>query len=211
VVGGIGLIEDISKIATLKGAQDGDAIVIVGETRGHLGASAYARVILGLDGGAAGSAPAVDLASEKRNAAFVRALVREGLVHAAHDVSEGGIACAIAEMALSSGIGAFADLYGHYIGAPRGFGPGASVPGILFGEDSARYVLAAPRASTARIQALAKEAGVPCDCLGESDGFSKSEVGVGFNFDEFGIHGAPLSALRAAYEGWLPKYMSGEG
>jgi phosphoribosylformylglycinamidine synthase len=209
VVGGIGLIDDLDRIATLKGAQDGDALVLIGETRGHLGASAYARTILGLDGAAAGPAPPIDLNIEKRNAAFVRKLVHEGLVHAVHDVSEGGIACAMAEMALSSGLGAFADLYGHCVGAPRGFGPGASVQGILFGEDSARYVIAAPRGSTARIQSLAKEAGVPCDCLGASDGFSKSEQSVGFSFDEFGIHGAPLSALRAAYEGWLPAYMKG--
>ncbi len=209
VVGGIGLIEDLSKITTLKGARDGDALIFIGETKGHLGASAYARVVLGLDGAAAGSAPPVDLEVEKRNAALVRKLIHEGLVHAVHDVSEGGIACALTEMALSSGLGVFADLYGHYIGAPRGFGPGASVLGILFGEDSARYVIAAPRASTLRIQALANEAGVPCNCLGDSDGFSKAEEAVGFNFDEFGIWGAPLATLRAAHEGWLPTYMSG--
>ncbi|HEY7800233.1 MAG TPA: phosphoribosylformylglycinamidine synthase II, partial [Hyphomonadaceae bacterium] len=86
---------------------------------------------------------------------------------------------------------------------------GVSVQGILFGEDSARYVIAAPRASTVRIQSLAKEAGVPCDCLGASDGFSKGEESVGFSFDEFGIHGVALSTLRAAHEGWLPAYMKG--
>jgi phosphoribosylformylglycinamidine synthase len=208
VVGGIGLIEDLDHIATLKGAQDGDALVLVGETKGHLGASAYARNILGLEGSAAGPAPPVDLAVEKRNAAFVRKLVQEGLVHAAHDVSEGGLACAIAEMALSSGLGAFADLYGHYIGAPRGFGPGVSLRGILFGEDNARYVLAAPRTSTTRIEALAKEAGVPCHCLLAGNGFSKNDE-VGFNFDEFGMPGVELSKLRAAHEGWLPAYMKG--
>src|SRR6201991_5162088 len=67
VVGGIGLIEDVTKIATLKGAQAGDHLMVLGETHGHLGASAYARTILGLDGAAAGNAPGVDLATEKKN------------------------------------------------------------------------------------------------------------------------------------------------
>ena len=96
VVGGIGLIENLDHIATLKGAQAGDRLFVVGETKGHLGASAYARTVLGLDGVAAGSAPAVDLEIEKRNAAFVRKLVKGGYAHAVHDISEGGIACAAA-------------------------------------------------------------------------------------------------------------------
>ena len=65
VVGGIGLIEDVSKIATLKGTQPGDVLFVVGEMRGHLGASLYARVILGLDGPAAGPPPPVDLGRRK--------------------------------------------------------------------------------------------------------------------------------------------------
>jgi len=210
VVGGIGLIEDLNKIATLKGAQDGDALVLVGETKGHLGASAYARTILGLDGAAAGSAPPVDLAVEKRNAAFVRKLIREGLVHAVHDVSEGGLACAVADMALSSGLGAFADLYAYSVGEPNGVGPGLSLPEILFSEDNARYIAAAPRGAIARIAALAQEAGVPCDCLRETDGFRKGDD-VAFNFDRHGIHSVKFDTLRAAHEGWLPNYMKGAG
>jgi phosphoribosylformylglycinamidine synthase len=210
VVGGIGLIENLDHVATLKGAQDGDALILIGETAGHLGASAYARVILGLDGAAAGSAPPVDLQVEKRNAALVRKLIHEGLVHATHDVSEGGLACAVADMALYSGIGVFADLYGHYGGAPNGYGPGATVPEILFGEDNARYIAAAPRSAVTRIETLARAAGVPCHCLSETDGFRKGDD-VSFSFDEQGIHGLKLDVLRAAHEGWLPNYMKGGG
>ena len=105
VVGGIGLIEDVSKIATLKGAQEGDMLVVIGETRGHMGASAYARVILGLDGRRPAAPRLSILAIEKRNATFVRKLICSGMVNAVHDVSEGGLACAAAEMALASGIG----------------------------------------------------------------------------------------------------------
>ncbi len=210
VVGGIGLIEDLGKIATLKGAQDDDALVLIGETKGHLGASAYARVILGLDGAAAGSAPPVDLDAEMRNAAFVRRLIREGLVHAVHDVSDGGLACAAAEMALSSGLGVFADLHAYHVGGPDGVGPGLSLAEILFGEDNARYIAAAPRGSVARIKTLAMEAGVPCDCLRETDGFRRGGD-VSFDFGERGVHGVKLDTLRAAHEGWLPTYMKGAG
>lgn len=208
VVGGIGLIENLDHVATIGGARDGDALVLIGETAGHLGASAYARTILGLDGTAAGSAPPVDLKVEQRNAALVRKLIREGLVHAVHDISEGGLACAMADMALSSGVGAFVDLYRYYIGGPNGAGPGVKLPGILFGEDNARYIAAAPRGAVARIAALAKEAGVPCDCFSETDGFRTGD-GIAFNFDEFGIHGVDLATLRGAHEGWLPTYMKG--
>src|SRR5690606_8198881 len=104
VVGGIGLIEDLDKVATLKGAQAGDVLLLIGKTGSHLGASAYARTVLGLDSAAAGSAPPVDLAVEVRNAAFVRELIQDGLAHAVHDVSDGGIACAAAEMALAANL-----------------------------------------------------------------------------------------------------------
>src|SRR6185503_19962155 len=112
----------------LKGAQPGDVLILVGDSKGHMGASAYARTILGLDGAAAGSAPPVDLAIEKRTAEFIRELVRDGLVNAVHDVSEGGVACATAEIGLSSGHGVV--LTGDWTHAE------------LVGEDQARYLLA---------------------------------------------------------------------
>ena len=105
VVGGVGLIEDLDKVATLKGAQAGDVLILIGETKGHLGASLYAREILGLDGDEAGPPPPVDLEAEKKNADFVRDLIERGLVNAVHDVSDGGVACAAAEMALAANLG----------------------------------------------------------------------------------------------------------
>jgi phosphoribosylformylglycinamidine (FGAM) synthase-like enzyme len=200
VVGGIGLIEDVSKIATLKGAQEGDHLIIIGETTGHLGASAYARMILGLDGGAAGPPPSVDLEVEKSNAAFVRGLIRDGLAHAVHDVSEGGIACAAAEMALSAGKGLLLDLY------PLGHG----VAGAAFGENGARYLIAASPVSIREITAKAASNGIRCEVVANVTGFSEKTTDIAFNFDERGLWSVELSTLRAAHEGWLPKYMRGE-
>ncbi len=203
VVGGVGLIEDVSKIATLKGAQDGDVIVLIGKIGGHMGASAYARTILGLDGAAAGSAPKVDLAVEKRNAGCVRDLVRKGLVNAAHDVSEGGIACAAVETALASNVGIKLSL--------------AASPATYFGEDQARYLLAVPAAKVHGALAAAAAAAVPAEQIGEVlkgdvlDTNSRELIGRAEPRVIFGDWmSLPLARLRAAHEGWLPRYMKGE-
>ena len=84
----------------MRALQPGDVLILIGETKGHLGASLYAREWLGLKGEELGPPPRVDLEMEIRNAAFVRKLIEDGRVNAVHDVSDGGIACAAAEMAL---------------------------------------------------------------------------------------------------------------
>jgi len=198
-VGGIGLIEDLDKIATLKGAEAGDLLLVVGETTGHLGASAYARVILGLDGAAAGNAPAVDLETEKANAAFVRQLIRDGLVHAVHDISEGGLACAAAEMALSANIQVriHAD-------------PDAPVE-ALFGEDQGRYLIALSLEQMDQAFERLQEADIPGQHVGDffDETFTEGP-GVFITFEDMEKgHHLPLSTLRAAHEGWLPNYMKG--
>jgi phosphoribosylformylglycinamidine synthase len=209
VVGGIGLIEDLDKIATLKGAQAGDVLLLVGETHCHLGASLYARVILGLDGPAAGSAPPVDLMLEKRNAALVREVIRAGLVNAVHDISDGGIACAAAEMALAGGVGLGLVINDCVIDVDA---PQANLG--MFGESCAAYLLSVPASKWGDVQAAAEQAGVRLTAVGglrsnESvptltiwdDDTETAEV----------ICAIPLSTLRAAHEGWLPNYMKGGG
>ena len=213
VVGGVGLIEDLDKVAMLKGAQPGDLLVLIGETKGHLGASLFAREILGLDGDEAGPPPPVDLAIEQRNADFVRNLIERGLVNAVHDVSAGGIACAAAEMALSGGVtlklslddpaddgheGTFAQLWAQ----------------ILFGETQGRYLVSCSRSEFARIVELANAEGVRMTGDGT---YSKSPLGtaiseeqtsVGFSEEEFSnSFELSLAPLREAHEGWLPSYM----
>ena len=194
VVGGVGLIDDLSKIATLRGAQHLDDLILIGETRGHLGASLYARVILSLDGASAGSAPPVDLAEEKRTAALVRDLVARGLVNAVHDISEGGLACAAAEMALASGIG-----------VTFGCDETHALPNFagLFGEDQSRYLLAASHEQLGRWNDLGL---VPLS-IGY---FGGEEVTILLGAGDGQRADIPLAALRAAHEGWLPTYMRGD-
>jgi len=195
VVGGIGLIEDLSKIATLKGAQEGDDLFILGDTGRHLGASAYARVILGLDGPAAGSPPPVDLAVEMRNAAIVRKLIAASLVNAVHDVSDGGIACAAAEMALASGIG-----------VELRYGDNDRDVSDLFGETQARYLLAIkPGSREAAMQVMAP---APHFLAGSFQGDLFLDHSSGILGRRIRLR---LSTLRAAHEGWLPNYMKGAG
>ena len=178
VVGGVGLIEDLSKTATLKGAQPGDTLILFGETKGHLGASLYAREILGLKVDEAGPPPPVDLEVEKRNADFVRSLIEKGLVNAVHDVSDGGIACAAAELALAAKCGvAFNETFDASLGN-------------LFGE---------------RVGAFLISVGADTFDQWNFEGEGASQIG---RFEGSSIVEVPLSRLRDAHEGWLPNYMN---
>jgi len=209
VVGGVGLIDDLSKIATLKGARAGDVLIVIGETRGHLGASLYSRVALQLDGVAAGSAPAVNLPLEKQTAALVRQLVSEGLIGAVHDVSEGGVACAAAEMALASGIGVRINSDDIGYEATSGSDQSVLIPapstGALFGEDQARYLVVLRDHADERFAELAEAHGIAFCGIGM---FGGDAVSISSRAVAQGA--VSLATLRAAHENWLPAYMRGE-
>ncbi|MDB5443791.1 MAG: phosphoribosylformylglycinamidine synthase, partial [Phenylobacterium sp.] len=102
-VGGVGLIADYARRADYSSMKPGDALVLIGETRGELGASMYLREILGREDGAP---PPVDLPAERRHGDFVRGAILSGQVQVVHDLSDGGLIAAAAEMALASGVGA---------------------------------------------------------------------------------------------------------
>ena len=102
-IGGVGLIDQFTKSMTIAFKAGGEAILLIGDTRGWLGQSLYLRDVCGREEGAP---PPVDLAAEKRNGDFIRSLIRDGLATAVHDVSDGGALVALAEMAIASGIGA---------------------------------------------------------------------------------------------------------
>src|SRR5205807_355604 len=104
--GGVGLIADAARAVDLSLKQEGNALILIGEgdksMGGHLGASLYLREIEGRE---EGPPPPVDLAAERRNGDFVRAMIEAGQVAACHDVSDGGLLVALAEMAMASGLG----------------------------------------------------------------------------------------------------------
>ena len=186
-IGGVGLLDDLSKTATLAFKAPGEVIVLVGESNGALGRSAFLATVLGREEGAP---PPVDLAAEKRNGDFVRGLIRSSAVTAVHDLSDGGLLVALAEMAMASGIGAALDR------APVELPPHA----FWFGEDQARYVLTATRARLPEIEAAAHEQGIPLRPLGKTEG------------DRLTLPGERpilVAELRDLHESWLPAYMTG--
>src|SRR5690348_13865359 len=97
-IGGVGLVDQFTKSMTIAFKAEGEAILLIGETRGWLGQSAYLRDLCGREEGAP---PPVDLAAERRHGDFVRGLIRDRLITAAHDVSDGGLLVALAEMAIA--------------------------------------------------------------------------------------------------------------
>jgi phosphoribosylformylglycinamidine synthase len=183
-IGAVGLLADPMMAVGLAFRDAGQAIVLVGDTAGHLGQSLYLREILGRE---EGPAPLVDLAVERRNGEFVRALIADRLPTACHDVADGGLLVALAEMAMAGGRGA--DLPGL---------EGADA-GTLFGEDQGRYLLTVAAGAVADVEARARAAGVPVTVLGTTGGGALTGGGLG---------SISVERLRAANEGWLPAYMS---
>ena len=183
-IGAVGLLDDFTKSMTLAFKAEDETILLIGETRGWLGQSLYLREVCGREEGAP---PPVDLAAERRHGDFIRALISEKLVSAVHDVSDGGLLVALAEMAMASGIGAVLE-------AP--FGVGAD--GFWFGEDQARYVITAK--DPGAIAERARTAGIKLTRLGATGGaFLTLE----------GAQPVPVSELKKRFEGWLPAYMAG--
>ena len=186
-IGGVGLMKDVAKMATVAFKRSGDVIILIGETKGHLGQSIYLREIEGKEEGAA---PKVDLGIEKKNGDFVRKLIEAGRVDTVHDVSDGGLLVAIAEMTMPRGIGANVGV--------------AALPDAIpfwFGEDQARYVIAAPFAEAEKIVEEARAAFITVAELGKTGGDrlildDKSSAGI--------------ASLKEGFENWFPNFMSGE-
>jgi len=183
-IGGVGLLKDVRRMATLAFKRDGDAIIVIGETRGHLGQSLYLREIEGRE---CGAAPPVDLAMERRNGDFVRERIERGELDTVHDISDGGLLVAITEMAMAGGVGA-------RIAVDAGGEPVA----FCFGEDQGRFLLGVPAPLAERIVEEAAEAGVRAALLGVAGG-DRIEVS---NLGEVSV-----DALRRAHEGWFPGFM----
>jgi phosphoribosylformylglycinamidine synthase len=184
-VGAVGLIPDYDARAGFGGMKAGDRLLLIGETRGALGSSLYLRELFGREEGAP---PPVNLALERKTGDFVRGLIREGAVRVAHDLSDGGLICAAAEMALASGVGLSltAD-------------SGLPIHAELFGEDQARYLIAAPADIARQISHDAGLAGVVIADIGAAGGNAVQVAGV---------LSVGLDELRQAHEGWMPAYMS---
>ncbi|MCT0201041.1 phosphoribosylformylglycinamidine synthase subunit PurL [Synechococcus sp. CS-603] len=186
-IGGVGLIADWAHMARIGTGNPGDAVILIGRDGSHLGQSIYMRDCLDR---ADGPPPEVDLTEERRNGDFVRSVIRNGQATACHDLSSGGLALALAEMAMASGHGMDIDL--SQCQAPS--------HALLFGEDQARYVVTVPADLANYVMVSAEGAGVPFRQLGTVSGTS---LKIDALFD------IAVSRLRESHESWFPAFMDG--
>ncbi|MPW00476.1 MULTISPECIES: phosphoribosylformylglycinamidine synthase subunit PurL [Acetobacteraceae] len=182
VIGGVGVLDDVRKAVGLAMPQDGE-LLLVGETRGELGQSIWLKEILGREEGAP---PAVDFTAERRNGDFVREQIQKGLVEACHDVSDGGLIVALAEMAMAGDRGCILEK-----------GPAGLAEHVYwFAEDQARYVLATKQADA--VLEAAQAAGVPVSRLGRIGG----DV---LKLD--GVMTVSVEHLRKQHASFFPRFM----
>jgi len=183
-IGGVGLLENWGRSATIGFKDAGDAIYLIGAPDGQrvLGQSLWLRELHGREDG---EPPHVDLDREREHGELVRSLIAAGLVNAVHDVSDGGILVALAEMALASGIGC--KLNSH---APQD-------AGFMFGEIQGLYLVAG---NSDKLPS--RLAAAPGQFL---------ELGIaGGDTIEGSVFSLSLSDLRAAHEGFFPKLMGAD-
>jgi phosphoribosylformylglycinamidine synthase II len=216
VIGGVGLIEDAAHAVDLALKKEGDTVILIGDTRGHLGASLYLRDI---EGSEAGPPPPVDLQAERKNGDFVRSQIAAGNVAACHDLGDGGLLVALAEMAMAGGRGVALDKLPN---RPRPDPPpltgegatnalqnpppqagegrvGVALPphAWLFGEDQARYLI--ETATPELVLAAAKNMSICAQSIGTVERGELTLPGAG---------AISVAELKAANEAWLPGYMS---
>ena len=155
-IGGVGLIQDVNNTMTYGLKSSDNLLIVVGETKGHIHQSALCHDILYLK---KGPPPTMNLQEEKKNSFFIRGLIEKKLVQSAHDVSDGGIALAIAEMCMAGKIGA--KISTNLIGAER--------VKYLFGEDQARYVIEIKQEHLNNLVQIAKEQEISMTQLGSTN------------------------------------------
>jgi phosphoribosylformylglycinamidine (FGAM) synthase-like enzyme len=184
-IGAVGLVPDVGKIADIRLKRDGDVLIVIGREQGWLGQSLYQQIIAGK---LEGAPPPVDLADELKAGRLIRALIREGVTSAVHDISDGGLLVAIAEMALSGDKGV--ELFSYEGRLPT--------HAVWFGEDQGRYVVSVEPGRAEEVLERARLLALPARIVGRVSGQAlalKGEAPVA------------LDALRTAHESWLPQYM----
>ncbi len=185
-IGGVGLFKDSSKMVTIAPKAEGEILILIGDTKGHLGASLYLDV---MEGREEGRPPPVDLALEKKNGDFVRAQINDDRISACHDISDGGLYVALAEMVMASEIG-------MDITIDNGDTP---LHAYAFGEDQGRYILSVSPQYRDEVLSNARAAGVTAQVIGKTKGTSLTLAAA-----------APISVseLTGAHQSWMPDYMS---
>jgi phosphoribosylformylglycinamidine synthase len=185
VVGVLGVLDDVARRTPQGFRKPGQMVYLLGETRDELSGSQWAHVVHGHLGGLP---PRVDLAAERSLAALLLHASRDGLVDAAHDLSDGGLAQALVEACLRHDVGA-------RVWLPDDLDPFVA----LFSESAARAIVAVPRSEEVRFTDMATARQVPHVRLGVVD------TGDGNpSLDVQGLFTVPLATLRAQWQATLP-------
>ncbi len=158
-VGMVGLLEDVEKRCTQEFKADGDLIVLLGETYEELGGSEYLATVHGM---VAGRPPALELDKEKALHKLVLPAIGQGMLNSAHDLSEGGLAVALAECSFGQNIGASVELSSK----------GLRHDSLLFGESQSRVVVSVATDKVEMLLALAAQENVPAAVIGKTGGNS---------------------------------------
>ena len=193
VVGVLGVIDDVEARTPIGFAAEGDAILLLGETRDELDGSAWAQVAHGHLGG---RPPRFDPAAERALAEILVAGSRDGMIASAHDLSDGGLAQALVESALRGGRGA-------RIVLPEGVDPFTA----LFSESGARAIVTVPRSEELRFTEMCAARGFACVRAGVVLG----EESEGASLEVQGQFTLPLAEVRAAWSATLPAVLDAVG
>ncbi len=193
VIGMVGVVQDVAHLTRPAFEEEGDAIILLGDNTDELGGSEYLYVMERL---VAGEPPSVDLLGERRLQHAVLALIQEGLLRSAHDVSEGGLACALAESALGRGgspMGVHVTLHDSLPTLP-----------LLFGEAQGRIVVSCDARLAEDALRLAKKHGVPCRQIGRvvapEEGFRIEGRSATLEVDVDTVSGLFFSAIPSLME-----------
>jgi phosphoribosylformylglycinamidine synthase II len=200
VLGVVGILEDVHKTAKMNFAAPERTIVLlhtgdvgdITDVESEFGSSEYSKEILGA---VWGYPPELDLEKEATLQRALIAMIQQGLVESAHDCAEGGMAVALVESALPSGVGCNVRIPDREL--PPEF--------LLFGEDASRVVLSCDPVHLPRIKQVAVDYGLRADVLGETGG-DRVEIRI----DGDTAISAAISELRDAYEGALEKALRAE-
>ena len=192
-IGGVGLMADWSKSATIAFKGTGDVIVLIGTPKGEIGQSLWLREVHDIEGREAGPPPSIDLDAERRTGDLVREAITAGHLTAVHDVSDGGIAVTVAEMALAGNIGALIQ-----------FPEQGEACRQLFAEDQGLYIATVEDTALMDFLANAHQAGVEVERIGRT-------AGTRLIFErEDGDFVVSLDDLRRAHEGFFPALMGAD-
>ena len=181
-IGGVGIIADLTKAVGIGLKNAGETVFLLSPPRQHLGQSLYLREIHGVE---AGPAPSVDLALERQHGEFVLAAIEAGLVSACHDLSDGGLLIALAEMVMAGSTGVSVEL-------------AEKTAGALFGEDQASYLMVT--AQPDKLLEMARAGSITIQALGETGGTALAVQG---------LLSIEKTELQTAHQAWMPTYMNG--